>query len=231
MIRPKLSSKAILLTSLCGVLLSVLTARSVEPPSDAPGYPSRAPDLDALPGFQNPPAGYGQVPFWWWTGDDLDEERLLWQVRELHKKGISGVQVNYSHTDAPGWPSDPKHPDIFSEDWWKIYSRVSEECGKLGMGIGLSTYTLDWPRGGENLFKKLFYDKPELNALELIANHHPVKAGETKTIPCIQYAFAAWAYRIHDGVLQRGGVDLTQHIQNGKLTWTAPSGGRVSTGT
>ena len=108
-----------------------------------------------------------QVPFWWWTGDDLDEDRLLWQVRELHKKGISGVQVNYSHTDSPGWPSDAKEPAIFSDDWWKFYARVSEECGKLGMGIGLSTYTLDWDNGGENLFKKLFYDKPELNAIEL----------------------------------------------------------------
>ena len=63
----------------------------VRAPADSPGYPGRAADLDALPGFQNPPAGYGEVPFWWWTGDDLNEDRLLWQVRELHKKGISGV--------------------------------------------------------------------------------------------------------------------------------------------
>ena len=87
-----------------------------------PGYPDRTPDLDALAGFKNPPPGYGQVPFWWWSGDALDEDRLLWQVQELHKKGVSGVQVNYSHTDSPGWPSDLKGPAIFSEDWWKIYS-------------------------------------------------------------------------------------------------------------
>jgi hypothetical protein len=50
------------------------------PPSGAPGFPSRATDLDVLPGFQNPPAGYGEVPFWWWTGDPLDKDRLLWQI-------------------------------------------------------------------------------------------------------------------------------------------------------
>ena len=61
---------------------------------DAAGYPDRSPDLDALPGFKNPPPGYGEVPFWWWSGEDLDVDRLLWQVQELHKKGISGVQVN-----------------------------------------------------------------------------------------------------------------------------------------
>ncbi|MGB2010628.1 MAG: glycosyl hydrolase [Akkermansiaceae bacterium] len=193
-------------------------------PASAPGYPSRDAGLDALPGFQNPPAGYGQVPFWWWTGDALDEERLLWQVRELHKKGISGVQVNYSHTDSPGWPSDVIGPEIFSAEWWDIYSRVSEECGKLGMGIGLSTYTLDWDNGGENLFKKLFYDKPELNAIELKANKHAFKAGEGKSVPCIDGAFAAWAYQVKNGVLQRGGTDLTKRIKNGQLTWTAPDG-------
>ena len=41
------------------------------------GFPSRNPQLDALPGFQHPPPGYGEVPFWWWTGDPLDKERLL----------------------------------------------------------------------------------------------------------------------------------------------------------
>jgi hypothetical protein len=122
----------------------------------ADSHPNRSMEFDALPGFADPPAGYGEVPFWWWSGGDLDLERLLWQIRELHAKGISGVQVNYSHTDAPGWGTDVGEPAIFSEAWWEIFSSVSEECGKLGMGIGLSTYTLDWPMGGENLFKQLF---------------------------------------------------------------------------
>jgi len=107
-----------------------------------PGSPDRSPDLDALPGFKSPPPGYGQVPFWWWSGYELDEERLLWQVRELHAKGISGVQVNYSHTDAPGWASDVMSSPIFSGQWWRIYTKVSAECDRLGIGIGLSTYTL-----------------------------------------------------------------------------------------
>ena len=28
-----------------------------------PGLPSRDPNLDVLPGFKNPPPGYGEVPF------------------------------------------------------------------------------------------------------------------------------------------------------------------------
>ena len=132
-----------------------------------PGLPSRAADLDVLPGFKNPPPGYGEVPFWWWTGDNLDVDRMIGQIKELHKKGISGVQVNYSHFDSPGFPTEQGEPAIFSEEWWKVYSRISAECARLNMGIGLSTYTQDWPDGATNLFFKLFYHRPELNAIQL----------------------------------------------------------------
>ena len=47
-------------------------------------------------------------------------DRLICQLQELHKKGISGVQVNYSHYDTPGWPTYPAEPPIFSEAWWKV---------------------------------------------------------------------------------------------------------------
>ena len=47
--------------------------------------------------FKAPPPGYGEVPFWWWSGrEPLDKERLLYQIEEIHKAGIAGVQVNYS---------------------------------------------------------------------------------------------------------------------------------------
>ena len=137
--------------------------------SNAPGYPDRSSGLDALPGFKNPPPGYGEVPFWWWTGDNRDVDRMLGQVRELHAKGISGFQVNYSHLDTKGWPTDLGEPKLFTDAWWKVYGQISEECGKLNMGIGMSTYTIDWPNGAKNLFWSKFYSKPELNAVELVA--------------------------------------------------------------
>ncbi|MCP4451521.1 MAG: hypothetical protein GY809_08670, partial [Planctomycetes bacterium] len=136
-------------------------------PANAMGYPSRAAGLDALPGFQTPPPGYGEVPFWWWTGDQLDVDRMIGQIEALHEKGISGVQVNYSHFDTPGWMTDQDEPRLFTEVWWDVYAQISDACAELNMGIGLSTYTIDWPRGAKNLFYELFYRKPELNAMEL----------------------------------------------------------------
>ena len=191
----------------------------------APGWPTRDADLDVLPGFQNPPKGYNEVPFWWWSGEDLDVDRLLWQLRALHRKGISGVQVNYSHTDTAGWPTDAQEPAIFTDEWWKVYSRVSEECGKLDMGIGLSTYTLDWPRGGQNLFLDLFYSKPELNALEIRgAERKRLKGGEVMRLSVTPNQIGVRAYAVRDGQLQRGGIDLSASIQEGQVVWMAPEG-------
>ena len=45
----------------------------------------------------------------------------------------------------------------------------SGRCGKLDMGIGLSTYTLAWPNGATTLFYNLFYSRPEPHAIELTA--------------------------------------------------------------
>jgi hypothetical protein len=190
-----------------------------------PGLPSRAANLDVLPGFKNPPPGYGDVPFWWWTGDKLDVDRMIGQIKELHKKGVSGVQVNYSHHDSPGWLTESDDPPIFSEAWWQVYSKISAACAKLDMGIGLSTYTLDWPRGATNLFYQLFYRKAELNAIQLeVGERQRVRGGATTTMFCQADQFAIRAYQIRNSELQRGGVDLTPLVKAGKLTWTAPEG-------
>lgn len=189
------------------------------------GIPSRDPGLDVLAGFVKPPQGYGEVPFWWWTGDKLDVDRMIVQLNELHKKGISGVQVNYSHYDSGGWLTDQDEPGIFTEEWWKVYSKVSEACAKMDMGIGMSTYTLDWPRGAHNLFYDLFYSKPELNAIQLESGpRQRIHGGEARTLNCVADQFAVRAYQLKDGKVQRGGVDLAPFVKDDKVNWTAPDG-------
>ncbi|MCX7010038.1 MAG: hypothetical protein NTY53_22825, partial [Kiritimatiellaeota bacterium] len=52
-------------------------------PAWAVGQANRAPNLDALPGFQKPPPGFGVVPFYWWLGDPLTKERLGWIAEQM----------------------------------------------------------------------------------------------------------------------------------------------------
>jgi hypothetical protein len=115
-----------------------------------PGYPDRTPSFDVLPGFINPPKGYGEVPFYWWQGDTLTRERLLWQLDQLKNKGISSLQINYSHLDSGGLTyglSNPSKPALFSDAWWTLFKWFAAEAQKRNMTVSLSDYTLGVGQG------------------------------------------------------------------------------------
>ncbi len=195
------------------------------PPATAVGYPSRAADLDALPGFRNPPPGYGQVPFWWWTGDPLDKDRLLWQIEQLHAKGISGMQVNYAHEDTSGWPTYAAEPELFSDKWWEIWKFVAGQCSKRGMGIGLSGYTIDWPNG-ESLISRTIYSDPEIQGRELaVAKKMRVEQGKAATLELPDDVVAVRAFPLSEtGIALADNVDLTDFVQADELNWTPSEG-------
>ncbi|HUT14136.1 MAG TPA: glycosyl hydrolase [Thermoguttaceae bacterium] len=194
------------------------------PPEGSPGYPSRDANLDALPGFRNPPPGYGEVPFWWWSGDPLDKDRLLWQIEQLHEKGISGMQVNYAHEDSPGWPTYPSEPEIFSDAWWDVWKYVAGECGKRGMGIGLSGYTLDWPNG-RSLISRTIYGDPEIQGREIgIAHKQRVAAGQALARDLPADTVAVRAYPFGETGIGPGNIDLVGSIHNERLEWTPAEG-------
>jgi hypothetical protein len=114
------------------------------------GYPDRNPSFDVLPGFINPPKGYGEVPFYWWQGDTLTHERLLWQLDQLKNKGISSLQINYSHLDSGGLSyglSRPSKPALFTNEWWKLFKWFAAEAQKRDMTVSLSDYTLGIGQG------------------------------------------------------------------------------------
>lgn len=194
------------------------------PPANSPGYPSRDPNLDALPGFQNPPPGYGEVPFWWWTGDPLDKDRLLWQIEQLHEKGISGMQVNYAHEDTPGWPTYTAEPEIFSDAWWDVWKFAAAECSKRGMGIGLSGYTLDWPNG-KSLISRTIYSEAEIQGRELqVALRQRVAAGQTLACAVPADTVALRAYPLGGTGIGPDSLDLASRVQDQRLEWTPPQG-------
>lgn len=132
------------------------------------GYPDRTETLDVLPGFINPPKGYGEVPFYWWQGDTLTRERLLWQLNQLQGKGISSLQINYSHTDAGGISyglSNPSKPALFTDAWWDLFRWFANEAQKRGMTVSLSDYTLGVGQGFA--MDEALKEYPDLNGAEL----------------------------------------------------------------
>lgn len=143
-------------------------ARTPPPPAGSIGFADRSPDLDVLPGFRNPPPGFGIVPFYWWLGDTLTKERLAWQLDQMEGMGVSGYQINYAHSASGGrsfgltYPSDP---EIFSPEWWELVGWFKDRAHAQGAGISLSDYTLGFGQG--YMVDELLRDHPEVKGMEL----------------------------------------------------------------
>ena len=188
--------------------------------------------------FRNPPAGFGEVPFWWWTGDKLDADRLLWQLDQLHQAGISGVQINYAHRDASPWLTYPPDPEIFSDPWWEVYDRLAAACADRGMGIGVSGYTIDWQRTPGNLFSRIIYNHPETLSRNIIVekkitlrakdafSENLTDSPERKTVAAVFYPMGREGSPLYaDGTELLHAPPKGFTVSNGKLIGTAPSAG------
>ena len=189
--------------------------------------------------FLNPPAGYGEVPFWWWTGEKLDSQRLIWQLDQLHQAGISGVQVNYAHRDQVPWLTYPPEPEIFSDEWWTVYDAVAAACAERGMGIGVSGYTIDWQKTPGNLFSRIVYNNPETLSRNIILEKRiPLRKGDRISEPVsdtpARRTVAALFYPRRGRLLEwTGGTELLNGTAEGikfdgtALTGTAPEEGEL----
>jgi hypothetical protein len=191
-----------------------------------PGYPDRSVDLDVLPGFQNPPAGYGQVPFYWWMGDTLTQERLLWQLDELTNKGISSLQVNYAHDDKGGlkWGLPfPSKPALFTEEWWDLFGWFMQEADKRGMSVSLSDYSLGV--GQRSYVDDAINAYPEINGAELYHEIKTVPGDTTLVWELPDNYLSVTAFRQENKTIIPGSaVDLNDKINDGRLAWSAPRG-------
>jgi len=140
------------------------------------GYPSRTGAIDIRAGFQNPPKGYGNVPFYWWTGDSLKLERLTAQLEILSDASTDGLCVSYNHTHAevdtalnadghgPCGRVQSGAPYVMKDaEWWRIWNDFSAICAEKGVGLGMDDYVVAWPRNKE------FVD--DVLALPEIKNH------------------------------------------------------------
>lgn len=113
--------------------------------------------------FQNPPAQYGEVAFFWWQGDAVTREKLLWILDQLKDRHVCGLQINYAHGDSGGriyGLTMPSQPSPLSEEWWELVKWFEGEAVKRGMSISLSDYTLSTP-GQCSYTDELLSEHPE----------------------------------------------------------------------
>jgi hypothetical protein len=192
------------------------------PRAGAVGYPSRDPNLDALPGFANPPPGYGVVPFYWWVGDTLTKQRISWELEQLRGVPIMGFQINYAH-DARRDPY-PSDPPLFSKAWWELFRWFQGEAKRQGAAVSLSDYILARPGAGYWL-DEIIKEDPTLRGRVLRHVTRNVSGPSDVSWNLPDGLLSVVAYRLGNGVVQSGGaVDLRGHVGSGVLRWKAPAG-------
>ena len=101
--------------------------------------------------FRTPPAGYGEVAFFWWHGDTVTREKLAWILEQLRDSHISGLQINYAHDDRfqrGGHPTLDHEPRLFTPEWWELVEWFADQCREQGIAVSLSDYTLGTPGQG-----------------------------------------------------------------------------------
>ena len=155
------------------------------------GWPGHDGVTDLAAAFSTPPAGYGNVPFYWWTGDPLDMERLRQQLEILSDASTSGLCVSYNHThkdvevelNAPGHGPCGRvsggKPRVMSEQWWDVWNEFSALCAKKGIGLGMDDYVIAWPRNGE--FIDSILAEPSFRSYQ--GQLGMVKAGRKDAVP------------------------------------------------
>ncbi len=206
----------------CGYIPS-----GIKPPEDTKGFPCREANLDAYPGFLNPPQGYGEVGFYWWQGDPLTKERIRWQLDRLKDKSIMGLQVNYAHSDQGGFSfgyTYQSDPALFSEEWWELFGWFLGEAKKENISVSLSDYTLGTP--GQGYFTdEVIKENPGLAGAMLDSIIENVD-GETvfkKELP--QNILSIKAFELRDGrIIPGSGIDLKGYICDDLLEWVSPKG-------
>lgn len=86
--------------------------------------------------FRGLPEDEGFIPFWFWN-DDLQDDHLIYQIHEMHEKGVDqfliharfGLQVKY-----------------LSDEWFNKIDLALREAEKLGMRVWIYDEE-NWPSG------------------------------------------------------------------------------------
>ncbi len=196
------------------------------------GYPSKGKDIDILPGFVNPPKGYGNVPFYWWNGDSLDRQRLREQLDILSASATDGFAVSYIHLDPEvdtaemkgGYglfgKTEPGRPKVFSDDWWNTWKWFARECADKGIGLGMDDYTVGWTGNGYYTDELTAMPKFKSYSGELVFETDTVQGGKEFTRHVPQKTIAVVAYNTDTPQY----LNLTKLITDGKLSWNVPAG-------
>lgn len=147
--------------------------------------------------FSAPSAEFGPVPFWWWVGEEIDFERIVWQLDQLRAKGIRNAIISYNH--HPDSTPNTGQPAVFSPVWWDLVRRTLDACRERDMCLSFQDYTLLNP-----ILQEVGKANPDMagGALEEVHWRGRLPATESIRLQVRGPIISARTYAVEDGTPQ-----------------------------
>ena len=155
---------------------------------------------------------------WWWMGSDVDSVNLTYNLDEMSRAGIGGVEI----TPIYGVKGRESHYiDYLTPKWMQMLAFTESEASRLGMAVDMNMGT-GWPFGGpeitmEDAATKAIFQQYELKGGQELKESVQIKDDKQKEVA---YLSKLIAYSSKGDKL-----DITDKVgSDGKLKWIAPAG-------
>ena len=175
-------------------------------------------------GFARANPEFSPVPIWWWSGEELEIGRMLWQIDQLGAQGVhNAVILNLA-------PTGPMHgalsdaPHMLTDEWWGIWDAICVHAQKVGMRfwfydqIGFS---------GANLQGRLAIANPAFVGMELHRVSEDVTGAGMVSLPDAGLLIAAQAVPL-DAEGNSAGSAVSLEFKDGAARWSGAGRVRLS---
>jgi hypothetical protein len=169
---------------------------------------------------------YRPIDCWWWDHDYLTRDRLLWQLRDLHAKGVGGTWL-YPRYGAN--QPESSEPGFWTDGWWEFMDFALAEHQRLGM--------VQWANDWVGRLDKAYFQSqlrrereqnPKLTGRRLVAYRQRSSGSEpiALRVPERETVLSAAAYKLleqqEDTVDGDSRIELLDSVAGHELKWTAP---------
>jgi len=183
-------------------------------------------------GFLNPPIDCWPHTRWWWPGNAVTKEEITWELEEMYKHGIGGVEImNFTRVYEKG------NIPYLSDQFFEMLKHTIKVAKQLGMEVSI-TFGPGWNFGGfwlpqEDRSQCMVVSSIELDGPQIFWEELPRYKktpdirGEIQIedIPDIDKLIAVVAGKVINDVIDPTTlIELTQKVIDNSLSWEVPEG-------